>query len=139
MVTAKSMLATGNRSRTGTLTDRHYRFFKRQVKAPSASDLKAVGIAGDDFVQDRVDEEAQDQTGDEAGDDDDGEGLLRVAADTGGHGGGEQTQAGDERGHHDRTQAEKGGFASGFADGAAFKAQFVDVTDKDDGGLHGDT
>ena len=36
------------------------------------------------------------------------------------------------------TQAEQGGFAGGFANGAAFEAKFVDVADENDGGLHGD-
>ncbi len=63
---------------------------------------------------------------------------MRVAADAGGHCGGEQAQACDESGHHDWTEAEKRGFSRGFADGGAFFAQFVDVADEDDGSFDAD-
>jgi hypothetical protein len=69
--------------------------------------LEVVAFAGGYFVQDGVDEEAEDQARDEAGDHDDGEGLLCVAADAGGHGGGEQAEAGDQGGHHDGAQAQQ--------------------------------
>ena len=106
-------------------------------KTKSRLDLEAVAFARGYFVQDGIDEEAEDQARDQPGDDDDGEGLLRVAADAGGHGGGEQAEAGDERGHHDGTKAQQSGFARGFANGAAFEAKFVDVADENDRGLHG--
>jgi len=50
-------------------------------------DLEDVAFAGDCFVEDRVDEEAEKQAGEQAGDDDNSEGFLCVAADAGGHGG----------------------------------------------------
>jgi hypothetical protein len=106
------------------------------VLKPSATkrlDLEAVGVAGYYFVEDGVDEEAEDQTRDEAGHDDDGERLLRVAANAGGHGGGKQAEAGNESGHHDGARAEKSSFAGGFADGAALDAQLIDVADENDG------
>jgi hypothetical protein len=46
-------------------------------------DLEDVAFARDYFVEDWIDEEAEQQAGDQAGDDHYGEGLLSVAADTG--------------------------------------------------------
>src|ERR1700674_1466256 len=100
--------------------------------------LEDVAFPGHDFVEDWVDEEAEQEAGDKAGDDDDGEGLLRVAADTGGHGGGEKAEAGDERGHHDGAKAKERGAQGRVADGFTFQAKLVDVTDENDRGFHGD-
>jgi hypothetical protein len=47
------------------------------------SDLQDVSIASDHLVQHRVDEEAKEETRDEAGDDDDGKRPLRVRTDAG--------------------------------------------------------
>src|ERR1700745_226508 len=96
-------------------------------------DLEAVAFAGGYFVQDRIDEEAEDQARDESGDDDDGEGFLRVAAYAGRHGGGEQAEAGYESGHHDGAEAQERSFACGLANGGAFKAQLVGITDEAEG------
>lgn len=54
-------------------------------------------MTGDDFLEHWVEEEAENQARDETRYDDDGERLLRVAADAGGHGGGEQAEASHER------------------------------------------
>src|ERR1700676_980182 len=100
--------------------------------------LEDVSIAGNDFVEDRVDEDAEEQAGEQSGDDDDGERLLRVAADAGGHGGRKKTEASDESGRHNGAEAQQGSAECGFADGFAFKAKLVDVADEDNGGFHGD-
>src|ERR1700757_609702 len=64
--------------------------------------LQDVAFAGDEFVEDRIDEEAEEQAGEKSRNNDDGERLLRVAANARGHGGGEKSQAGDESRHHNR-------------------------------------
>ena len=80
---------------------------KEEFNTDECSDLQAVAFTGGYFVQDGVDEEAEDQARDEAGDDYDGEWFLRVAADAGGHGGGEQAETGDQGGHHNGAKAEQ--------------------------------
>src|SRR5579864_6472931 len=104
----------------------------------TVSDLEHIAFAGDDFVEDRVDEEAEDQARNQSGNHDDSERFLRVTADAGGHGGGKQAEAGDERGHHDGAKAKERGFERGVADAFAFETKFVDIADEDDGGLDGD-
>ena len=101
-------------------------------------DLKYIAFAGDDFVQDGVDKKAEQQTGDEARDDDNGEWLLRVAADASGHGGGKKAEAGDESGHHDRAEAQEGGVARSLPNGTAFETKFVDVADENYGSFDAD-
>ena len=59
----------------------------------TASDLQNIAFTGNDFVKNRVDEEAQDQARHKTCDDHNGEGFLRVAADAGGHGGRQQAEA----------------------------------------------
>src|SRR5580692_149172 len=100
--------------------------------------LEDIAFAGDEFVKNRVDEEAEEQAGEKSRDDDDSERLLGVAANAGGHGGGEKAEAGDERGHHDRAQAKQRSLQRCFADVFAFEAQFVDVADQNDGCFDGD-
>ena len=93
---------------------------------------------GDHFIEDWVDEEAEDQSREQPGDDDDGEGFLRVAAHAGGHGGGKKAQASHQRGHHDGAQAKERSFPRGFADAFALQAKFVDVAHQNDRGFDGD-
>jgi hypothetical protein len=112
---------------------------KRLCHWSCESYLEDVAVAGNDFVEDGIDEEAEQEAGDKAGNDDDGERLLRVAADTCGHGSGEKAEAGDERGHHNGAKAQERGAECGFADTFAFEAELVDVADEDDGGFDGDT
>ncbi len=75
---------------------------------------------GDEFVKDRVDEKAEEQAGEKSRDDDDGEGFLRVAANTRGHGGGKKSEASDQGGHHDRPQPKQRGFERGLTNVFAF-------------------
>ena len=65
-------------------------------------------------------------------------GRLGVGADAGGKSGGQQAEAGNERGHHDGAEAKKRGFAGSGTDSHAFASQFIDVRDKDDGGFDRD-
>src|SRR5262249_571625 len=72
--------------------------------------LQDVALVGERFVEHRIDKESKKEPRDEAGDDNDGERLLRVRADTGRERGGQQTETSDKRGHHDWTKAEERGF-----------------------------
>src|ERR1700674_1693369 len=109
-----------------------YHFSAAYFPIKDRSDLENVALAGYDFVEDWVDEEAQEQAREQARDNDDGDGLLRVAAYAGGHGGGKKTEAGDERGHHNGAKAEKRSAQGSFADGFALQAKFIDVADEND-------
>src|SRR5579863_5119350 len=96
-----------------------------------------IGFAGDPDIERGQQENAHDQRGHEAADDHDGEGALGVRADGVGHGGGQQSEGGDEHGHHDGTKAEHGALDGRVFDRKAADAKLVDVFEHDDAGLHG--
>ena len=61
-------------------------------------------------------EDADDEVGEQAADDDDGEGALRVGADGMRERGGQQAERGHEHGHHDRAQTQHRALDGGFDD-----------------------
>src|SRR5271155_3553346 len=113
--------------------------FRTRSKATTYRDfsnLQNVAFARDHFVEHWVDKKAQNQARDESGDDHDRERFLRVGTDAGGKRRGQQAQASDQRGHHDRTQAQQRSFARSGANVVILQAQLVDVRDENYGGLH---
>ena len=63
--------------------------------------LKDVAFAGDQFVQHRVHEKADEEPGDQPGHYDDSERLLGVRTDAGRQGRRQQSETGHQGGHHD--------------------------------------
>ncbi len=93
---------------------------------------------GDQRIQRRHQEDADQQPREQASDDDQGEGFLGVGADAGRHGRRQQSKGSYERGHHDRAQAEDGGLAGRLGDAEAALAELVRIGDEDHGRLHRD-
>ena len=73
-------------------------------------------VAGHPDVERGQQEDADDQVGQQAADDDDGEGPLRVGADGVRERGGQQAQRGHQHGHHDGPQAQNGALDGGLDD-----------------------
>jgi hypothetical protein len=86
--TQKSVDAYGVSSRSSFASWR-FRGIVLLLLGPQHSDLKDVAFASYGFVENWVDEEAEEEAGQQAGDDYDGERLLSVAADSGRHGSGQ--------------------------------------------------
>ena len=85
-----------------------------------------------------AEDDAHQQRADEAADDDDGEGTLRVGADAVRYGRGQQAEGGDQHGHHDGTEAEDSALDGGIFDGVSTHAHLVDVLEHDDADLDRD-
>ena len=71
---------------------------------------QAISGTRPEDVESRPEDHADQQFDNQAADDDDGEGALRVGADVVRHRGGQQPESRDQHGHHDGTEAEDGAF-----------------------------
>src|ERR1035441_462367 len=99
--------------------------------------LQHIALARNHLVQHRIDEEPDEKAGDEAGNDDDGKRPLRIRSDACGKSRRQQSEAGDQSRHHDRTEPKQRSFPCGLVNAHPFLAELVDVGDEDDGRLHG--
>src|SRR5580704_14415844 len=102
----------------------------------ASSDLEHIALTGNHLVQHGIDEESDEETGDEAGYDDYRERPLSIRSDSRGKCGRQQTQAGNERRHHDRTEPQQRRFPRGAADSHSLLPQLVDVRNQNDRCLH---
>jgi len=89
-------------------------------------------------VERRHQENADQETGEKAADDDLGEGALGVGSDAVRERGGKEAERGDERGHHDRPQPQDGRLFCRLGDAHAVAPQLVRVRDVDHRRLHRD-
>src|SRR5271170_4494340 len=64
-------------------------------------DGEDVAFAGDPDVEGGQEEDADDEGGDQTSYDHDGEGTLRIGTDGVGESGGQESEGGDQHGHHD--------------------------------------
>src|SRR5579862_147850 len=111
-------------------------YFIRVLRHCTPSDLQHVAIARHHLVKHRVHKKSEEQPRHEPRNYDNREGLLRVRADTGGKRGRQKAQAGDERRHHDRSQAQQRSFAGGGANIFIFESQLVDIRNQDHSRFH---
>src|ERR1051326_8021749 len=134
-----AMAADGSNARKARVRKIRFRmariYIRRRKKIKAHSDLEHVTVAGHHQVENGIEEEAEEQSRDEAGDNHDGEWLLCIRSDASRKRRRQQAKTGNERRHHDGTQAQEGSLACRGFDVHAFEPQLVDVGDENHAGF----
>src|SRR5450631_2187467 len=100
-------------------------------------DLEHIAFTGNHLIQHGIDEEADEEPGDQARYDDNGERPLRIRSDAGGKGGRQQSEASNQCRHHDGPEPKQGSFPCSLANAHSLLAQLVDVGNENDSRFHG--